>query len=88
MVGAHRVVSRHKVVPTLLTNLIRRPRVVTRVGAPIDVRRFMNIGPTTEPTVDEVRLAADLVMARLVAVVAQLRGERAPNLHGLPRLAD
>jgi hypothetical protein len=48
----------------------------------------MNIGPATEPTVDEVRLAADLVMARLVAVVGQLRGERAPEPHGVPRLAD
>ena len=26
----------------------------------------MNIGPTTEPTADEVRLAADMVMSRLV----------------------
>ncbi len=30
-----------------------------RVGAPIDVRRLMNIGATTEPTAAEVRLAAD-----------------------------
>ncbi len=88
MVGAHRVVSQHKVVPTLLTNLFRRPKVATRVGAPIDVRQLMNIGPTTEPTVDEVRLAADLVMARLVAVVGQLRGERAPEPHGVPRIED
>jgi 1-acyl-sn-glycerol-3-phosphate acyltransferase len=88
MVGAHRVIAHHKVVPTLLTNLVRRPKVTTRVGAPIDVRKLMNIGPTTEPTVDEVRLAADLVMARLVAVVAELRGERRPDPHGVPRLAD
>jgi hypothetical protein len=48
----------------------------------------MNIGPTTEPTNDEVRLAADLVMGRLVAVVAQLRGEQPPDPHGVPRTAD
>ncbi|HEX2784673.1 MAG TPA: lysophospholipid acyltransferase family protein [Ilumatobacteraceae bacterium] len=88
MVGAHRVVSRHRVVPTLLGNLIRRPRVDTRIGSPIDVRALMNIGPTTEPTVDEVRLAADAVMGRLVTVVAELRGERPPNPHGVPRTAD
>ena len=88
MVGAHRVVSRHKVVPTLLVNLIRRPKVDTRIGAPIDIRALMNIGPATEPTNDEIRLAADLVMGRLVAVVADLRGERPPDPHGVPRTPD
>ena len=88
MVGAHRVVGQHRVVPTLLRNLGRRPKVDTRVGAPIDIRRLMNIGPATQPTTDEVRLAADLVMARLVAVVAELRGERAPNPQGVPRTPD
>ena len=88
MVGAHRVVGQRRVVPTLLRNLGRRPKVDTRVGAPIDIRRLMNIGPATQPTTDEVRQAADLVMARLVAVVAELRGERAPNPHGVPRTPD
>ena len=88
MVGGHRVISRRRLVPTLLVNLIRRPKVSTRIGAPIDVRALMHIGPTTEPTNDEVRLAADLVMGRLVAVVAELRGERAPDPHGVPCIAD
>jgi 1-acyl-sn-glycerol-3-phosphate acyltransferase len=88
MVGAHRVISRRRVVPTLLSNLVRRPKVDTRVGAPIDIRRLMNIGPATEPTNDEVRLAADVVMSRLVAVVSELRGERPPDPHGLPRTPD
>jgi 1-acyl-sn-glycerol-3-phosphate acyltransferase len=88
MVGGHRVLSRRRLVPTLLLNLVRRPRVNTRVGTPIDVRSLMNIGPATEPTNDEVRLAADLVMGRLVAVVAELRGERAPDPHGVPRTPD
>ena len=88
MVGAHRVLSRRKVVPTLLLNVIRRPKVNTRVGQPIDIRTLMNIGPTTEPTVDEVRLAADLVMGRLVAVVAEVRGERPLEPHGVPRSPD
>ena len=88
MVGAHRVVSRRKVVPTLLFNVIRRPKVNTRVGEPIDVRALMHIGPSTEPTVEEVRLAADQVMGRLVTVVAELRGERPREPHGVPRSPD
>ena len=70
MVGAHRVVDRHRLVPTLVLNLVRRPKVNTRIGEPIDIRELMNIGPSTQPTNEEVRLAADLVMGRLVAVVA------------------
>jgi 1-acyl-sn-glycerol-3-phosphate acyltransferase len=88
MVGAHRVVARRNVLPTLVLNAVRRPKVDTLVGAPIDVRTLMNIGPATEPTVDEVRLGADLVMARLVSVVAQLRGQRAPDPRGVERVAD
>ena len=85
MVGAHEVVGRRKVAMTLLTNLIRRPKVATRVGAPIDIRQLMNIGPTTQPTNDEVRHAADLVMARLVDLIELLRGETAPDPMGVPR---
>jgi 1-acyl-sn-glycerol-3-phosphate acyltransferase len=88
MVGAHEVVGRRKVAMTLLTNLIKRPKVATRVGAPIDVRKLMNIGPTTEPTNDEVRHAADLVMSRLVDLIEQLRGETAPDPLGVPRTVD
>jgi 1-acyl-sn-glycerol-3-phosphate acyltransferase len=88
MVGAHRVIGRRRLVPTLITNLVRRPKVETRVGEPIDIRELMNIGPTTEPTNNEVRLAADLVMGRLVAVVAELRGEPAPDPHGVERVPD
>jgi 1-acyl-sn-glycerol-3-phosphate acyltransferase len=88
MVGAHEVVSRRRVALTLLTNLIRRPKVSAKVGAPIDVRKLMNIGPTTQPTNDEVRHAADLVMRRLVDLVEDLRGETAPDPNGVPRVAD
>ena len=64
------------------------PKVETRIGEPIDIRELMNIGPSTEPTNEEVRLAADLVMGRLVAVVADLRGEPAPAPHGVERVPD
>ena len=55
---------------TLLFNVVRRPKVDTGSARRSTFARLMNIGPTTEPTADEVRLAADLVMGRLVAVVA------------------
>jgi 1-acyl-sn-glycerol-3-phosphate acyltransferase len=85
MIGAHRVVARRRLLPTLALNLLRRPMVTTRVGAPIDVRALMHVGPSTEPTNDEVRIAADLVMARLVALVAAARGEDAPDRLGVAR---
>ena len=85
MLGAHEVIGRRRPVTTLVRNVIRRPKVTTRVGAPIEVRALMQIGPTTEPTVDEVRVAADLVMGRLVDLVEELRGEVAPHPHGAPR---
>jgi 1-acyl-sn-glycerol-3-phosphate acyltransferase len=85
MVGAHLVVTRRRLLPNLVLNLLRRPTVDARVGEPIHVRALMHVGPETEPTNDEVRIAADLVMGRLVALVAELRGEAPPHPHGAPR---
>ncbi len=86
MLGAHEVVGRRRLLATLLRNVIRRPKVTTKVGAPIDVRELMRIDASTEPTPDEVRIAADLVMGKLVDLVEDLRGEVAPHPHGAPRL--
>jgi 1-acyl-sn-glycerol-3-phosphate acyltransferase len=88
MVGAHHVVGRRRVAVTLITNVVRRPKVSTKVGHPIDVRSMMNIGAQVEPTNDEVRHAADLVMRQLVDLIEDLRGETAPDPMGVPRLAD
>lgn len=88
MLGAHEVIGRRPRVREVLANLVRRPKVTTRVGRPIDIRALMSVGPTTEPTNDEVRLAADLVMGRLVDLVEALRGEVAPHPHGVPRADD
>lgn len=91
MVGSHRVLRRRHAARALLVNVVRRPRVDAEVGDPINVRMLMNIGPHTEPTIDEVRLAADAVMARLVALVAEVRGEKPPDPLGVPpghRLTD
>ena len=83
MLGAHEVVARRAMLLTFVGNIVRRPKVATKVGQPIDVRTLMHIGPTVEPTVDEVRIAADLVMAELVALVSELRGEAAPHPLGV-----
>lgn len=88
MVGAHRVVGTRRLVATLVGNLIRRPHVQTLVGTPIDVRQLMHIGHHTEPTPDEIRHAADVVMGQLVALVAELRGETAAHPHGAPTSRD
>lgn len=85
MVGSHLVLRRRRVLQSLVVNVFRRPTVDTEVGTPIDVRTLMNIGPSTEPTAEEIRLAADEVMGRLVALVAELRDERPPDPHGAPR---
>lgn len=85
MLGAHEVVGRRRIVQTMLGNIFRRPKVATRVGAPIDVRAVMHIGPQVEPTNDEVRIGSDLVMAELVELVAELRNETAPDPLGVPR---
>ena len=88
MLGAHEVVGRRAIVRNLVRNVVRRPRVTARVGAPIDVRALMHVGPTTEPTNDEIRVASDLVMGHLVDLVEELRGEQAPHPQGAPRIDD
>lgn len=88
MLGAHDVVGRRRIAATLARNLVRRPTVATRVGDPINIREVMHVGPAAEPTADEVRIAADLVMAQLVELVADLRGEVPPERLGVPVTAD
>ncbi len=86
-VGTDQVIgrSRSKLLLQLLGNTVKRPNVRIRVGEPIDVRRFLGIGPTAEPTTDEVRLAADEVSRRLIAMLEDMRGEQAPNQIGVDR---
>ncbi|CAM3653540.1 lysophospholipid acyltransferase family protein [Nocardioides zeicaulis] len=88
LVGAERVVDRTGIAARLLRNTVLRPRVTVAVGEPIDVRRLAGLdadGPA-DGSVDEatVRRVADEVMARLVAQVAELRGEPAPHPTGVP----
>ncbi len=83
MEGAHRVTGGG--LATVLTNIIRRPKVRTRVGRPIDVRSLIDLSPGVEATPDQVRAAADIVMERLIDLIEELRGESAPDPIGVPR---
>lgn len=88
MQGTTDILDRKRNVRRLLKNIVLRPRVKVKVGSPIDVRALMNIGPDTEPTNDEIRLAADDAMAVLVRLLADLRGEDAPSTAGRESPAD
>jgi len=88
MEGAHRLVGRRRIVSTLLANLVRRPKVATKVGAPIHVRGLIGLAPGVEADGDQVRVAADQVMEQLIDLVEELRGEGAPHPTGAPRIDE
>lgn len=76
MVGTHRVLPKKRPLPTLVKNLILRPNVLVEVGEPIDVKQLAG---SDELTPARIRELADEVMAELVALVAELRGESPPG---------
>ncbi len=84
--GAYRVVGRRHLVRSLLRNVVLRPRVLTSVGEPIDVRALSATGAEADP--DEVRRLTDLVMTRLIDLVEGLRGQVAPAESGVERAPD
>lgn len=76
MVGTHRLLPRRRRLRSLLVNLLLRPKVLVKVGEPIDVGALVTIGsPITH---HEVRALSDQVMAQLVGLVGSLRGLQAP----------
>lgn len=75
MVGAHRIIERSGIVRRLLVSVVLRPRVVTRVGEPIDVSSW-GIDPDDPAAVRE---ATDRVMDRITDLVAGIRGETPPT---------
>ena len=83
MVGAHRVLDRDHQIRQLVSNIVLRPRVDTAVGAPIDVRAWQV--DADDPAA--VRAATDRVMSSLISLVAQLRGEPAPDDAGSTSVA-
>lgn len=82
--GAHRVIGKKRLLVGLVKNVILRPKVHTAVGAPIDVRAMLR----GDETPDEIRRLTDEVMTRLIDLVEQLRGERAPAGSGVERAPD
>lgn len=74
MSGAHRLVGRKRIALGLLLNVFRRPEVVSKVGDPIDVRAL--VGGISEATPAQVRQATDVVMQRVVDMLAALRDEQ------------
>ena len=81
MSGAHRVVGRQRIVLGLLANLVRRPKVVSKVGDPIDVRSLVS---SDRPSPKEVREASDVVMGRLIELLAAIRDEQPAHRAGVP----
>ncbi len=80
MVGTHRILTRDRLLRSLLVSIVLRPRVLVEVGDPIDVRAETD---QEEPNGEEVRRLADLVMARLIHLIGDVRGERAPSPAGV-----
>jgi 1-acyl-sn-glycerol-3-phosphate acyltransferase len=88
MEGAHKVVGEKRLVGNLVANVVRRPKVHTRIGASINVRAMIGLAEGEEPTQDQVRQAADKVHERLIDLVEELRGETAPDPFGVIRMPD
>lgn len=82
MVGAHELVGRRRIILGLLRNLIRRPKVEVKIGDPIDVRLL--VGNDPKPSPRAIRGAADQVMAALVHLIAEVRGEVPEHPTGVP----
>ena len=75
MVGSHRIAARGKLIRSILTSVVLRPKVLVEVGAPIDLRTLTS---AEHPAPAEIRRLSDLVMDRLVELVAEIRGEQPP----------
>lgn len=81
VVGAHRVIARRRAFSRLMLNVVLRPRVTVAVGEPIDVGALLTESQLDDA--DALRAATDTVMAELVAIVAGVRREVAPDPIGV-----
>lgn len=84
LVGTHRVLTRQHPLRTILTNVVLRPEVLTRVGAPIVLGQLSQ--PETTP--EFVRELSDKVMTQIIDLVEELRGEVAPSPSGVVQELD
>jgi 1-acyl-sn-glycerol-3-phosphate acyltransferase len=80
--GAHELVGRKRIFFRLLRNLVLRPKVRSKIGDPIDVRALAGGASTATP--DQVREISDLVMARVIELLAALREESPEHPSGVP----
>lgn len=80
MFGTHRVLAKKRAIRSLVVNLALRPRVLVDVGRPVDVAALAEAN-SVDP--DDARALSDLVMAELVSLVEELRGEIAPAPSGV-----
>ena len=85
MVGTHRVLSRRSPLRSILVNVVLRPEVLTEVGDPIDVRALADASGEGDP---DIRALTDEVWGRIVALVAQLRDDAAPDPRGVEPTAE
>jgi 1-acyl-sn-glycerol-3-phosphate acyltransferase len=85
MVGTHRVLSRRSPLRSILVNVVLRPEVLTEVGEPIDVAELAR---ATGHDPEDVREITDEVWTRIVALVAELRADAAPDPRGVEPDAD
>ena len=80
--GTHRFVGAEGTRWRALLSPLTRPRVDVRVGAPLDLRALLGVSSAASASGTQLREGADLVMDALVAELAVLRGEPAPEWAG------
>ena len=80
--GTHRFVGAEGTRWRALLSPLLRPRIVVALGEPLDLRALLGVGSAAEATPEQLRLGADAVMAALVSLVAELRGEQPPARAG------
>jgi 1-acyl-sn-glycerol-3-phosphate acyltransferase len=85
MVGTHRVLGREHPIRSILVNVVLRPKVLVEVGRPIDVRAMAGGESATSEVVREL---SDVVMGRVVSLVAELREEAVPQPVGIDAIED
>ena len=85
-VGAHEVVGRRRKLLSLVGAAFRRPEVHMRLGRPFSARAYLGLpssGPVPNASNEDVRRTTDEMMRQLVALVAELRHETAPDPIGV-----
>jgi 1-acyl-sn-glycerol-3-phosphate acyltransferase len=86
-IGATDVLDRKARLIGIVRSVWRRPEVRMKVGAPIEVRALAGLAHDVEPTTEQVRATSDQVMAALIALLGELRGDVAPHPTGVERAA-